>query len=232
MKDPDVFGEAIKAFYYNNDHTNITVHSPNFDDDVIPITHLFRSFKEMPELEKIALKHATGHILDVGCGAGSHSLYLQNKLKLEVTAIDTSVGAVEIVEKRGIVNARCEDFFNLKNEKFDTILMLMNGSGIIGKLNNLSQFFPHARSLLTENGCILMDSSDLTFLFEEEIGSLNYYYGELEFQISYKNLKSETFDWLYIDFEKLKEVALENGFSCELIKKGRHFDYLAKLQQY
>lgn len=232
MNDTDVFGEAIKACYYNNDKTDIKVHSPNFDEDIIPIDYLFRTFKEMPELERTALELVYGRVLDVGCGAGSHSLHIQNEKKLDVTAIDTSEGAIEIARKRGVENALHYNFFEMKNEKFDAILMLMNGSGIIGKLSNLKNFFIHARTLLNHKGSIIMDSSDLIFLFDKKVDTLQNYYGELEFQISYKDLKSKPFDWLYIDFKKLENMALKNGFSCERLKKGPHFDYLAKLQQF
>ncbi|NJW54833.1 class I SAM-dependent methyltransferase, partial [Salinimicrobium oceani] len=131
--DPDIFGKAITAFYETGDDEEITVHSPDFDDDVIPVPYLFRSYKEMPRLEQKALQLCRGKVLDVGCGAGSHSLYLQEERKLEVTAIDTSAGAIDICRKRGILDARNIAFEDLSGEKFDTVLLLMNGTGIVGK---------------------------------------------------------------------------------------------------
>lgn len=207
------------------------VHSPDFEDDIIPVKYLFREFAEMPLPEQAALRLCKGKVLDVGCGAGSHALYIQEEMKLDCLAIDTSPGAVEIAKKRGVINAECVNFFSLKNERFDTILLLMNGSGIIGKLKNLKQFFKHSGNLLKENGQILMDSSDLIFLFEDEdVAAHDEYYGELSFHLSYKNSNSEVFDWLYIDPHLLKKEALKHNFSCEIIKKGRHFDYLVLLQ--
>lgn len=140
-KNKDIFGNAIKAFYEENDRTDIVVHSPDFEDDIIPVEYLFRNFSQMPEIEQKALNLCQGKILDVGCGAGSHSLYLQQEKNLQVKAIDTSEGAIEIARKRGIENATCEDFFKLKDETFDTILMLMNGIGIVGELKKSQPFF-------------------------------------------------------------------------------------------
>ncbi|MCP9201190.1 class I SAM-dependent methyltransferase [Gramella sp. GC03-9] len=231
-KNKDIFGTAIRAYFENKDETDIEVHSPDFEDDVIPISYLFRDFDEMPEIEKTALELCFGKVLDVGCGAGSHSLYLQDELKLDCLAIDTSEAAIEIARKRGVKNTSNQDFFQLKDERFDTILMLMNGSGIIGKLENLQGFFTHARSILNETGQILMDSSDLIFLFDDEVPEGNHYYGELKFSMSYKNERSEEFDWLYIDEKLLKKRASENKFSCEIVKKGSHYDYLAVLKPY
>ena len=55
------------------------------------------------------------------------------------------------------------------------------------------------------------------------------YYGEIDFRIQYKSIKGDTFDWLYIDFQTLSLYASECGFKAELVKEGKHYDYLAKL---
>ncbi|HET8884775.1 MAG TPA: class I SAM-dependent methyltransferase [Salinimicrobium sp.] len=231
----DVFGAAISDFFENKKADDIIVHSPDFEDDVIEVSYLFRSYQEMPKLEQKALNHCFGKVLDVGCGAGSHSLFLQNEKKLEVTAIDTSEGAVEICKRRGIKDVRLQDFFKMENENFDTILLLMNGIGIVGNLYNLDDFFQQLKNLLTPNGQVILDSSDLRYLFDEDedggiwIDASEGYYGELEFQMSYKDLKSETFEWLYIDFNTLQLAAHTNGFEIELLQEGEHYDYLAKL---
>lgn len=234
-KSVDVFGKAISAYFHSKDETEIVVHSPDFDDDEIPVPYLFRTYNEMPPLEKEALACCSGKVLDVGCGAGSHSLYLQNKKNLEVKAIDTSEGAVEICRLRGIKIVIQENFFDLKSEKFDTILMLMNGTGIIGQLKNLDQFFQHSRKLLNAGGKILIDSSDLSYLLDEDedggiwIDLEAPYYGELQFSISYKGETSSVFNWLYLDFNTLELAAAKNNFSCKRVKKGEHYDYLAEL---
>lgn len=232
-KNKDIFGRAIQAFYENKDETDIVVHSPDFDDDVIPVAYLFRKYDDMPPLEQRALELCRGSVLDVGCGAGSHSLYLQQQRNLECLGIDTSEGAIEIARKQGLKKAEVIDFFNLKNQKFDTILMLMNGSGIIGKTERLNIFFEQCRLLLHPGGQILLDSSDLIFLFEEE-GFLpsEHYYGELEFSLSYKGDTSDSFPWLYIDPDRLSKEAGKNRFSCEIIQKGAHYDYLAVLKPF
>ncbi len=228
-KNKDIFGTAIKAFYEDNDTTDIIVHSPDFEDDSIPIEYLFRNFENMPEIEQKALKLCKGRVLDVGSGAGSHALYLQNNKNLSVKAIDTSEGAIEIAKKRGLENAICEDFFKMKDEKFDSILLLMNGSGIIGNLNNLEHFFNHVQSMLTPGGKVIMDSSDLIYLFDDELIESDKYYGELEFSLSYKGLKSDSFTWLYIAPELLMEHAAKHNFDCEIILTGDNYDFLASL---
>lgn len=224
----------MKAYFYEQDEEPIVVHSPDFDDDIISVPYLFRSYKEMPSLEKTALKNCCGKVLDVGCGAGSHSLYLQDKKKLEVVSIDVSEGAIVVCERRGLKDARNISFEETEG-KFDTLLFLMNGTGIIGKLENLDDFFLKLKELLLPGGQVLIDSSDLSYLFDKDedggfwINAADGYYGEVQFKLSYKKSESDYFDWLYLDFNSLNLAASKNGFSCSLLQEGKHFDYLAKL---
>ena len=229
----DIFGNAISDFYNTKKDISIKVLSSDFDDDEIPVPYLFRKYTDMPVIEQMALDLSKGTILDVGCGAGSHSLYLQNNKNLNVTAIDTSAGAISICREQGIEKAANIDFYK-HTGKYDTILMLMNGSGIVGTLNNFNVFFDHLKTLISKNGQILLDSTDLIYLFENENGeywvdAAQGYYGEMQYQLSYNNKTSEVFNWLYVDYNTLQRAAAVNGFACELIHTGEHFDYLARL---
>lgn len=232
--DNDPMGAAIYDFFNQKRADRLRVFSSQFDEDEIPVKQLFRSFQTMPVIERTALQLATGRILDIGAGSGCHALALQTMEK-EVCAIDISPLSVEVMKKRGVNDARLVNLFDETfTETFDTILMLMNGSGIIGKLSNMPDFFLRIKRMLRPDGCILMDSSDLRYLFEEEDGSIvidlaGDYYGEIDFQMQYKEIKGESFDWLYIDFQTLSLYATECGFKAELIKEGKHYDYLAKL---
>ena len=233
--DKDPMGAAIADYFTHRKAEKLRVFSSQFDEDEIPVDQLFRSYHEMPKLEQLALQMATGDILDVGAGSGCHALALQ-EMRKEVCAIDISPRSVEVMGKRGIKNVRQINLFdNHFLETFDTILMLMNGSGIIGKLENMSVFFQKMKQLLRPGGCILMDSSDLRYLFEDEDGSFlidlaGDYYGEIDFQMQYKNIKGDSFDWLYVDFQTLSLYAAEFGFEAELVKEGEHYDYLACLR--
>lgn len=233
--DKDPMGAAIADYFDKGKAAKLRVFSSQFDEDEIPVSQLFRTYDEMPILEQKALQLAEGEILDCGAGSGCHALALQEMNK-KVTAIDISPLSIEVMQKRGVkqvfhINLFDENYL----EKFDTILMLMNGSGIIGKLERMPIFFQKMKQLLNPNGCIYMDSSDLRYLFEDEDGSFlidlaGDYYGEIDYRMQYKQVKGETFDWLYIDFQTLFHYAAENGFTAELIAEGEHYDYLACLR--
>ncbi|MBR5541354.1 MAG: class I SAM-dependent methyltransferase [Bacteroides sp.] len=232
-KDP--MGSAIADFYAKGCAAKLRVFSSQFDEDEIPADQLFRTFDEMPPLEQTALRLAEGKILDCGAGSGCHALALQDMSK-DVEAIDISSLSVEVMQKRGVKQAYCVNLFDENYlQKFDTILMLMNGSGIIGKLENMGTFFTKMKQLLNPGGCIYMDSSDLRYLFEDEDGSFlidlaGGYYGEIDFRMQYKQIKGEPFDWLYVDFQTLSYYASENGFKAEMVEEGEHYDYLACLK--
>ena len=220
-KDP--MGAAISDYFNHHRADRLRVFSSQFEEDEIPVKELFRSIQSMPILERTALQMATGRILDVGAGSGCHALALQEMGK-EVCAIDISPLSVEVMQQRGVNDPRLINLFDETfTETFDTILMLMNGSGIIGRLNNMPGFFQRMKRILRPGGCILMDSSDLRYLFEEEDGSIvidlaGDYYGEIDFQMQYKDVKGDTFDWLYLDFQTLSLYASECGFKAELVK--------------
>lgn len=233
--DKDPMGAAILDYLEHGKADKLRVFSSQFDEDEIPVRTLFRTEKQMSPLERTALQLASGRILDVGAGSGCHSLALQAAGK-EVEAIDISPLSVEAMRRRGVGQATQANLFSDSFcGAYDTLLMLMNGSGIIGRLENLPAFFRKAKQLLRPGGSILMDSSDLRYLYEDEDGSFvidiaGDYYGEVDFRMQYKQVEGDPFDWLYIDFQTLSLYAAQNGFTAELVKEGKHYDYLARLR--
>lgn len=230
----DPIGRAVYDFHFNSVNQPILVHSDDFDDDTIDTSYLFRSYKQMPVLEKKAMNLCHGTILDIGACAGPHSLYLQQK-GFEVFALETSALCCEVLKDRNILNIIQHDIFNYSKQTFDTILLLMNGTGIAGTLNGLDILLHHLKQLLNPGGQILMDSSDLIFLFEQEDGSAlvdisaDKYYGELIFRTEYKNWISESFPWLYVDLSNLENAIEKNGLKLNKVFKGQHYDYLAQI---
>jgi cyclopropane fatty-acyl-phospholipid synthase-like methyltransferase len=231
-KEKDAMGKAIADFHKGRRDGKLIVLSPMFEEDEIPVTTLFRAFKDMPKMEQKALKMAKGKTLDVGAGSGCHSLWLQEK-GIDVTAIDISPYSIETMKERGIVNVREQDFFTLE-EKYDTILMLMNGIGIVGSLDKLPDFFKHIDKILADDGQLLCDSSDLCYLYDDKDGiaelmDSDKYYGELEYTMCYDEIKGDSFPWLYIDANTLRNYAEANGFKMEIVRRGEHYDYLARI---
>lgn len=229
-------GAAIRDYFRQGKSAQLKVLSSLFDDDEMPVAHLFRSYHEMPPLEQRALNEARGKVLDVGAGAGCHALALQER-GFDVTAVDISPLSCETMKERGVANVECVNIFNQRfQERFDTLLLLMNGTGIAGKLSRLPQLLSRLKQLMNPGAQILIDSSDLRYVYEDENGVLDVdldgaYYGEVDYQMTYRNIIGKSFDWLYADSVVLAECCRQCGLKCEILAQGNHYDYLARIVQ-
>lgn len=230
----DVFGLAVKHYHLKEDDTiEIEVFSELAGDEQIPVSYLFRELEEMPVLEQKAIELCSGKILDIGACAGSHSLILQEK-GLNVTALEKSTLACDVLEERGVENIVELDFFEFKDQQFDTLLLLMNGIGLAGRLENLHNFLFHCKSLLTKDGKILLESSDIIYMFEDEDGAYNIdlngdYYGNMNYTIAYEEAQNN-FDWLYVSFDLLQDACNQCGLVAKKVMDGEHYDYLAEIR--
>lgn len=227
----DIFGKALLHFHQFGKGdlvtwTNLT------EEDPVPLAYFFRSWKQMPPLEKKALELSWGKVLDVGCGSGCHALYLQNEKGLQVTGIDLSQGAIEVAKKRGLTHSICSPVQMHQHTTYDTILLLMNGLGVAHSIQGVLPLLKQLKKQLSPQGQILIDSSDLIYLFppEEQAFQKNNsdYYGEVDYGISFQE-ESEEFSWLYLDYTRLSKEAYKAGMQCEKIMNGSHYDYLARL---
>ena len=231
-KDQDPMGQAIYHYFHCNDNTPIKVNTNITEGEELPVSHLFRKYSEMPFLEKEALRLVKGKVLDVGAGSGSHSLYLQNN-GFDITSIDKSELSCEIMKEQGLKNVVCDDIWTFESEGYDTIIFMMNGIGLVKNLEGLQVFLEYIKSFLCPNGQILLDSSDIKYMFNDDDGlrsDMNLaYYGELKYQLTYKHYNSITFPWLFVDFDRLRNIAFNSGWTTELIYQDDHFHYLARL---
>lgn len=231
----DLFGKAILDYQTNTSPAPLLTSTSISEDDEMDVAYLFRPYDMMPKIEQKAIQLAHGKVLDVGCGAGSHALSLQNDRNLDVTAIDISEHAIKACVLRGVQNTKVVDLLDLETDvKFETILLLMNGTGIFQSLAQVPVYLQKLKSLLTPAGQILIDSSDLIYMFDDDEDGGKWipsdgYYGELTFTVQYKGETELPFPWLYMDYNTLQNAAFANGLQCELISEGEHYDYLAKL---
>jgi len=227
--DADIFGMALTDFLAGQKKGEITTFSSLDEEDRIPVSYLFRNFDAMPPLEQLALAHCKGSVLDIGAGAGSHSLCLQQQ-GFDVTALDSSKGAIATCGQRGIAKTVQAKLLEYDQGTYDTLLLLMNGIGIVGTLEKLAPNLAHMKRLLSKGGQILLDSSNIIYMFDtlEDVAG---YYGEVSFQLQYKNAWGKPFDWLYVDFETLNEHCKKENLKCELLSKGNHYDYLVRLTE-
>lgn len=231
----DLMGRAIWDYFHNENPEDLQTETSISELDELPVEYLFRDFEEMNKIEKKALKLSQGKVLDIGAGAGSHSLYLQNERNLDVTALDNSPKSIEVCQLRGIQKVVAQNMLEFSEETFDTILLLMNGTGIFQSLNVIDIYLQKLHSLLNKNGQILIDSTDILYMFDtdEDGGVLipaNGYYGELDYIVHYKGESEDPIKWLYLDYNTLQNAAANNGFKIEIVLQDED-SYLAKLRK-
>ncbi|MGV3539552.1 MAG: class I SAM-dependent methyltransferase [Rufibacter sp.] len=233
MTTPDPLGAAVQAFWQGDTQATIHVYTDQADPDEIPVSYLFRQEADMPEREQFALSCCKGKVVDVGAGAGSHALALQAK-GIDVTALELSAKAAQVQRARGVKNVLQGDFYQLPPQPFDTLLLLMNGVGIAGTLEKLPAFLETCKKWLAPGGQIILESSDILYLYEEEDGSVlldlnGGYYGELTYVMEFKQERGEPFEWLFIDFDLLQAQAQQVGLEAELLLMEEDAHYLARL---
>ncbi len=224
----DILGQAISDYYnYERDQT-LWVHDTLGPKVPMPVSVYFRSEKDMPELELEALRHCRGSVLDIGSGAGSHALALQDR-DINVTAIDISPLAVSVMQQRGVEKAWERDIFQFSGERYDTLLLMMNGIGLCSNIAGLHRFLRYARNLLAPGGQLLFDSSDVAYLYEEGLPAGDAYYGEIRCRYEYKKQKTDWFTWLYADQSVVTAVAAEEGYRTEVLFEDGNDQYLVRL---
>lgn len=229
----DLMGKAVWDYFHNENPEDLQTETSISELDELPVDYLFRDFEEMNDIEQKALDAAQGKVLDIGAGAGSHALYLQNERNLDVLALDISPKSIEVCKLRGIKKAVCENMLDFSGETFDTVLLLMNGTGIFESLDKIDTYLKKLHTFLNDNGQILIDSTDILYMFDRDEDGGVYipaggYYGELDYIVHYKGESENPIKWLYLDFQTLKNAAENNGFTVEKVMQDEDA-YLAKL---
>ncbi|WP_183559070.1 class I SAM-dependent methyltransferase [Mucilaginibacter sp. SP1R1] len=224
----DILGQAIHDHYYNKPKHKLWINNQYGPKEEMPIDIYFRHEDDMPDIEWLALNECRGHVLDVGAGAGSHALILQER-GFTVTALDISALAADVMQARGVNTVITADIFEYQLQQYDTLLLLMNGIGLTGTLLNLKVFLQHARQLLSQGGQLLFDSSDIAYLYEDKLPDNGKYYGEIQYQYQYNQQKTDWFPWLYADEKTLFALADEMGYDMEVLLEDEFKQYLVRL---
>jgi len=223
----DIYGNALLDFHQTGKAEILWLHNSYDEPEEMPIEVFFRGENDMPEIELRALALCKGKVLDVGAGVGSHALLLEKK-GVDVTAIDISEIAVQIMQERGVKKPLTQDFFKT-TEKYDTLLFMMNGIGLTGTLPGFENLLESAKNLLNPKGQLLFDSSDISYLYDDLPMPSNQYFGEISYCYEYKKQKGSWFNWLYIDPTTLQRLSKQHGWNCKIVYVDEQDQYLAQL---
>ena len=224
----DIYGQAILDFYNGDHDATLTLHNSYDEPEEMKVSVFYRTPDDYSDMENLALNMADGKILDVGAGAGTHSMLLQI-IEKDITAIDNSKGCIDMMTEFGVKNLLHENFFQ-HSTQYDTLLLLMNGLGLAGTLQQLPDFLTHCMSLLNEGGQIIADSSDLSYLYEDgEITPPATYKGDIKYRYEYKENMGPWFDWLYVDQDTLLSTCDKLGLDAEVVMEDDYDQYLVRI---
>lgn len=242
QSDPDLaagwrpLGAALLDFHRGDTAAEIMVMSDLWEDETTPVAAYYRPDEQaLPDLETVALGLCRGRVLDLGAGAGRHAIELQRRGH-DVVAVDPLPEAVEIMKDRGVRNARQGDQSAVAGERFDTVLMLMHGLGVVGNLHGLGRLFEGLPKMLNPGGRLVCDSADLAAVLGdespdvlEELLNPNSYLGEVEFSLRYGSLEGPRYPWIFIDPDTLEIIATAAGLAIEISSEGVRGSYVAVL---
>ena len=226
---------ALRAHVDGDAGAFVWVEADDGTREKLPAAHFFRSQDELPAVEATALTLCEGSVLDAGAGAGSHALILQAR-GFDVTALDASAAAVEIMRRRGVRRAVLGDVFTHAGKPVDTLLLMMNGIGLAGTMAGLDRFLERARDLVKPGGQILFDSSDLRRSSDllEQAGirmrrRSGRYFGEVTFRMTYRGRMGAFFPWLFVDPGTLAMRCRRFGWESRVAFEEESGDYLARV---
>jgi len=230
MRPPDFYDDrvpshapyerALRAVHDGADDVQIRLRSSLGEDEHLPAGVFFREGDGLFPFERYALELCRGDVLDLGAGAGVHSLELQ-RCGTAVVAIENGRELVRIMEERGVRNAIRADFRFWHGPRFDSVLLLMNGIGPVGTLAGLDRFLAHARRFLHPGGQLLVDSALAVEAFDAITGSTGTrgawpdsggYAGQAWIELEYDGLVGRPFRELYIDLETMSVHARAAGW--------------------
>jgi len=229
-------GTALLDYHHGVTDAVLVVESDLWEDEPTPVEAFYRPGGfELPPLEREALSLCRGRVLDLGAGAGRHALELQ-AAGCEVVALDPLEDAVEIMRDRGVADPRRGDLRSVAGERFDTVLMLMNGLGIVGDLHGLGLLLEALPGVLSPGGRLVCDSADLAAVLRDEspevldgLTGRDRYLGEVEFSLRYRSMVGRPYPWLFVDPESLVIMAEAAGFDAAIAARGDRRSYLAVL---
>ncbi|MGA1984313.1 MAG: class I SAM-dependent methyltransferase [Acidobacteriaceae bacterium] len=228
------YSQAMLDYWHGDSEATYSIRRDDGFSQEIRVAPSFDTSHFNP-LEQLAMSCSTGRILDTGAGVGRHTLFLQQSGR-NVTALELEPELAAIMLERGVEKSFANNIFTLEGVQFDTILMLMNGFGLVGTLAGADAFFEHARHLVSPEGQILCDSLDVRrttnpthLALQQSNLRMGKPIGQMNFCIKYQGKCGEPFDWLHLDFGGLSDLARNHGWTAELLAQEENGHYLAKL---
>jgi SAM-dependent methyltransferase len=236
----DAYGKEIWAYLNGDNNVKEIVER---DDGFIDLSSgppaYFAEYKNWKDYEKKAIKLIYGKVLDIGCGAGRVSLYLQNK-GFDVLGIDNSPFAFRVCKKRGLKktkNIGIEKASELR-ERFDTIILLGNNFGLFGSYKKAKSLLKSFHKITSDNALIIADSLDpYGTRMREHLEYHNFNMqrgrmaGQLRIRIRFRKCIGDWFDYLLVSKQEMKEILEGTGWKIKKFIDSKSASYIAVIEK-
>jgi SAM-dependent methyltransferase len=240
-KTQDAYGQQLLAqFNSGTPKAEFIERDDNFIDTGSEAGLYFFEYEQWSPVEQKAIKQVKGRVLDIGCGAGRHSLYLQRK-GFEVSAIDNSPGAIEVCKLRGVKNAMVKSIVEIDDfepNSFDTILMMGNNFGLFGDAENAESLLKELYRITSSDAQIIAGTRNPYKTNSPE--HLEYHElnrqrgrmpGQIRMRVRYGKTVGEWFDYLFVSPEEMKEMVADANWQLKELMESESANYFAVISK-
>jgi len=236
----DAYGQELWAYFNGKASFEIVERDDGFFDVSLGPELYFSSYEQWSEAEKKALEFVKGRVLDIGCGAGRHSLYLQEK-GFDVLGIDNSPLALKVCKLRGLRKAKLMPIeeLNFPPNSFDTVLMLGCNFGLFGSPKKAKRILKKLHKITSENAIIIAETRDpykTNNPFHLQYHELNRRRGrmpgQMKIRIRFQKYATKWFDYLLVSKEEMKQILEGTGWKVkQFIESENTPNYIAIIEK-
>lgn len=236
----DAYGEELWSFYKKDGKFEIIERDDGYIEAGQRGLEYIAGYKDWPGSHKKAIKYAKGRVLDIGCGAGRHSLYLQKK-GFDATGIDNSPLAIKISKLRGLKKAKVmpiHEIGKFHRNSFDSVIMMGNNFGLFGSFNKARQLLKVLHNITSDRALIIAETRNP--YGTKDINHLEYHKlnrkrgrmaGQLKIRVRHKRFVGPWFDYLMISQKELKEILKGTGWKLKKIIGPADAQYIAVIRK-
>jgi SAM-dependent methyltransferase len=235
----DAYGFEIFDHFRGEEVFEIVEREDGYIDASSGPRYYFLDYEDWPLHHQEAIKFAQGRVLDIGCGAGRVSLYLQEKGH-NVLGIDISPKAVEVCRERGLSNIEILSITQISSKlgQFDTIVMLGNNFGLFANPSRAKWLLRRFHGMTSDEGCILAESNDIYttdepvhLAYQESNRQRGRMSGQIRLRIRHKRMKTPWFDYLMVSKDEMEAILLGTGWRITKIFKSEGSNYIALIEK-
>lgn len=221
----DAFGHQLFDYLEGTNHCEVMERDDGYLEVTDSVGMYFQEYDDWPESQKHAMELVEGRVLDVGCGAGRHAIYLQ-KRGHAVTGIDVSPLAIKVSRQRGLKDGRVLSVTGITSRlgHFDTIIMLSNGFGIFGNPRRARWLLRRMLNVTTADAKIIVEAADPNLTqnpvhrrYHRRNRELGRPTGQVRVRIRYREYATPWFDWLLASRTELRGIVEGTGWRIERV---------------